>query len=118
MVQDVEDLPAELQQVLFGIGHLPGLAQSRIQTSVTGSANLATSSGFAGEVMAKCADPGWAIWIWKHVGYLSWERTALLGDSGLRGSNLRGRAAQLPVCRPCAAVANGQWESAGPAGKA
>ena len=102
----------------FGVWHGPGFTQSGVKPSVAGSADLAAPSGFAGEIMAKCADPGRAVRIRKHVGNLIRECAALLCHSCLRGTDLRGCAAQLPVRRPGAAVADGQGESAGPSGKA
>lgn len=102
---------------MLGVRHLPGLAQRGVQTGVAGSANLAPSSSFAGEVMAKRVDPGRTVRIGKQVGHLIREGAALFCHSGLCGTNLRGRATQLPVRRPSAAVTDGQGESAGPAGK-
>src|SRR5580692_2515157 len=118
MVQHIEYLPAEFQKMRFGVGHGPGFAQSGVQSGVPRSANLAASSGFAGEIMAKRANPCRTVRIRKQVRHLIRECAALLGHSGLCGTNLRSRAAQLPVRGPGSAVADGQGESAGPAGKA
>src|ERR1700757_2770013 len=115
MIQDVEDLPTELQQMSFGVRHLPGLGQCCIETSVARSADLAASSGFAGKIVAECANSRWTVGIDEHVRHLTGECAALLCPAGLHRADLCGRAFQLPVGWPGASVADRKRESASPA---